>query len=42
MLSEWEAQGVIKASRERVVITRPHSLVVIAEDLPPAISPEAH
>jgi len=34
MLSEWEQQGVIKASRARVLIKQPHSLVVIAEDLP--------
>ena len=40
MLSEWEVQGVIKAGRERVVIRQPHSLVVIAEDLPPASPPE--
>ncbi len=36
MLSEWEQQGVIKAGRERVLIKQPHSLVVIAEDLPSA------
>ncbi|MBF6613343.1 MAG: Crp/Fnr family transcriptional regulator [Chloroflexi bacterium] len=40
MLSEWEEQGVIEAGRKQVIIKRPHSLVVIAEDLPPAISPD--
>ncbi len=35
-LSEWEAQGIIRSGRERVVIARPHALVAIAEDLPPA------
>ncbi|MEO8285265.1 MAG: Crp/Fnr family transcriptional regulator [Chloroflexota bacterium] len=34
MLSEWEQKGLIKASRERVLIRQPHSLAVIAEDLP--------
>jgi CRP/FNR family transcriptional regulator, nitrogen oxide reductase regulator len=40
MLSEWEQQGIVEASRERVLIKRPHSLVVIAEDLPPTIPQE--
>ena len=35
-LSEWEARGIVRSGRERVVITRPHALVAIAEDLPPA------
>ncbi len=34
MLSEWERQGVIQAGRERVVVSNPHGLVQIAEDLP--------
>jgi CRP-like cAMP-binding protein len=33
ILSQWEKQGLIKAGRERVTITHPHGLVVIAEDL---------
>ena len=41
MLSEWEGQGIIEASRERVLIKRPHNLVIIAEDLPPPASPPA-
>jgi CRP/FNR family transcriptional regulator, nitrogen oxide reductase regulator len=33
-LSSWESQGYIHSGRERVTIRMPHSLVVIAEDLP--------
>jgi CRP/FNR family transcriptional regulator, nitrogen oxide reductase regulator len=33
-LSNWESQGIIQSGRERVVVRKPHSLVVIAEDLP--------
>jgi CRP-like cAMP-binding protein len=32
-LAEWERQGLIDASRGRVVIRNPHGLVQIAEDL---------
>ncbi len=35
-LSGWEQQGLIETGRERVIICKPHSLVSIAEDLPPA------
>jgi CRP/FNR family transcriptional regulator, nitrogen oxide reductase regulator len=34
ILSQWESQGLILSSRERVVIRFPHGLVSIAEDLP--------
>ncbi len=34
MLSEWERQGIIHTGRERIVLTDPHGLVRIAEDLP--------
>jgi CRP-like cAMP-binding protein len=34
MLKEWEKQGLIQSQRQRVVITFPHGLVTIAEDLP--------
>ncbi len=34
ILSQWEKQGLIDSGRERVIIRRPHGLVVIAEDLP--------
>lgn len=32
-LSQWETQGLVQSSRERVVIRFPHGLVSIAEDL---------
>jgi len=38
-LSEWERQGLLDIGRERVVITAPHGLVTIAEDLPDARQP---
>jgi len=38
-LSEWERQGLVSVGRERVVITAPHGLVRIAEDLPDARQP---
>ena len=34
ILSAWEKQELIQTGRERVVISAPHRLVVIAEDLP--------
>ncbi len=34
MLKDWEKQGLIVSQRQRVVITYPHGLVAIAEDLP--------
>jgi CRP-like cAMP-binding protein len=36
ILSQWEAQGLVETGRERVMIRRPHRLVVIADDLPEA------
>lgn len=33
-LSAWEAAGIVKAGRRRVVVLRPHALVAIGEDLP--------
>lgn len=35
ILSQWETQGLVKSSRERVIIVFPHGLVQIADDLPP-------
>lgn len=35
-LSGWEQRDLIETGRERIVICDPHSLVSIAEDLPPA------
>ncbi len=34
ILSQWEANGLVSAGRERLVIRFPHGLVSIAEDLP--------
>lgn len=36
VLSQWEADGIVKPGRERVEILSPHALVTIAEDLPPS------
>ena len=33
MLSRWEEQGLVIASRERVVICNPHGLARIAEEV---------
>jgi CRP/FNR family transcriptional regulator, nitrogen oxide reductase regulator len=33
-MSQWESRGVIVSGREKIIIRRPHQLVVIAEDLP--------
>ncbi len=34
-LANWERQGIVDSSREKVIILKPHGLVQIAEDLPP-------
>ncbi len=34
VLSKWEELGILESGRERVVVTSPHALVAIAEDLP--------
>ncbi|MBK6767769.1 MAG: Crp/Fnr family transcriptional regulator [Ardenticatenales bacterium] len=36
ILAGWHEAGIIDAGRKRIVIRQPHSLVAIAEDLPPA------
>lgn len=36
ILSRWEQDGLISTGRERVIVCKPHGLVAIAEDLPPA------
>ena len=33
-LKKWERQGYLSSKREEVIITNPHELAVIAEDLP--------
>lgn len=39
-LSQWEAQGLVKAEREKILILYPHGLVAIAEDLPRGLPAE--
>jgi len=34
ILTDWEKQGIVKSQRQKVIITYPHGLVTIAEDLP--------
>ncbi|MFT5365492.1 MAG: CRP-like cAMP-binding protein [Candidatus Latescibacterota bacterium] len=34
ILSSWEHQDLVKTGREKVIITAPHALVSLAEDLP--------
>jgi CRP-like cAMP-binding protein len=34
LLSAWEAQGIVQGGRQHIVLTKPHALVAIAEDLP--------
>jgi CRP-like cAMP-binding protein len=34
ILSRWEDRGIVRSERERIIITYPHGLVIIAEDLP--------
>jgi CRP-like cAMP-binding protein len=41
ILSQWDAQGLVETGPERVVIRRPHGLVVIADDLPEGDEPRA-
>lgn len=33
LLSSWEAQGIVHGGRQHIVLTKPHALVAIAEDL---------
>jgi CRP-like cAMP-binding protein len=40
ILSRWEHQGFLETGRQRVLIRQPHTLVAIAEDLPPDTPPE--
>jgi CRP-like cAMP-binding protein len=34
LLSAWEARGIVRSRRQRIVLTNPHALVAIADDLP--------
>ena len=33
-VSRWEAEGILDAGRQRMVIRKPHALMAIADDLP--------
>jgi len=35
LLSAWEDRGIVRTGRQRIVLTKPHALTAIAEDLPP-------
>lgn len=39
-LSRWEQAGLVETGRQRVLIRKPHGLVVIAEDLPSDTRPD--
>ena len=32
LLSAWEGEGIVRSSRQKVIVTNPHALVVIAEN----------
>ncbi len=34
LLSAWEERGIVRSGRQKIVLTKPHALVAIAEDLP--------
>ncbi len=34
LLSSWEERGIVRSGRQRIVLTTPHALVALAEDLP--------
>ena len=34
LLSSWEERGIVRSGRQRIILTKPHALVVLAEDLP--------
>jgi CRP/FNR family transcriptional regulator, nitrogen oxide reductase regulator len=40
-LSAWEAGGLVRLGRQRVVIAKPHAIVAIAEDLPETAARDA-
>lgn len=39
LLSKWEQAGIVCSGRKSVVLCQPHELVLIADDLPPRLSP---
>jgi CRP-like cAMP-binding protein len=34
LLSAWEERGIVRSGRQRIILTKPHALVALAEDLP--------
>jgi CRP-like cAMP-binding protein len=34
LLSAWEERGIVKSGRQHIILTKPHALVAIAEDIP--------
>jgi CRP-like cAMP-binding protein len=34
LLSAWEERGIVRSGRQRIILTTPHALVALAEDLP--------
>jgi CRP-like cAMP-binding protein len=34
LLSAWEERGILQSGRQRIILTKPHALVALAEDLP--------
>lgn len=34
LMSAWEGKGIVRSGRQRIVLTKPHALVALAEDLP--------
>ena len=34
LLSSWEERGIVRSGRQRIILTTPHVLVALAEDLP--------
>ena len=40
LLSSWEERGLLNSRRQRIVLTKPHALVAIAEDLPDRQRPD--
>jgi CRP-like cAMP-binding protein len=34
LLSSWEERGIVRSGRQRIILTTPHALVALAEDLP--------
>jgi CRP/FNR family transcriptional regulator, nitrogen oxide reductase regulator len=34
LLSSWEERGIVRSGRQRIILTTPHALVALADDLP--------